>query len=152
MTALHHAGICCRDIEESLRFYRDGIGLVVLADVVLAADLKPLLGVSTTSVRTVFLGEPQQSDAGIVELLDLGVAAIGDADPQTGTPARGVFLLSVQVDVDGALGRLTELGLGGTPLTMTVLGGGLAATVVDPDGVMVELLPLGGLSVMKAKK
>jgi hypothetical protein len=41
--------------------------------------------------------------------------------------------------------------LGGTPLTMGVPGGKLAATVVDPDGVMVELLPLGGLSVMKKR-
>jgi catechol 2,3-dioxygenase-like lactoylglutathione lyase family enzyme len=152
VTALHHAGVCCRDIEESLRFYRDGIGLVVLADVVLAADLKPLLGVSTRSVRTVFLGEAEQPDAGIVELLDLGVATIGNADPQAGTPARGVFLLSVQVDVAEALGRLADMGLGGTPLTMTVPGGKQAATVVDPDGVMVELLPLGGLSVMNARK
>jgi catechol 2,3-dioxygenase-like lactoylglutathione lyase family enzyme len=152
VTVLHHAGVYCRDIEESLRFYRDGIGLAVLADVVLEADLKPLLGVNTTSVRTMFLGEAEHPDAGIVELLDLGVSAIGDADPQGGTPARGVFLLSLQVDVDVVLARLVELGLGGTPLTMTVPGGKLAATVVDPDGVMVELLPLGGLSVMEAKK
>jgi catechol 2,3-dioxygenase-like lactoylglutathione lyase family enzyme len=152
VTVLHHAGVCCRDIEESLRFYRDGIGLVVLADVVLAADLKPLLGVSTTSVRTVFLGEAEHPDAGIVELLDLGVAAIADADAQAGIPARGVFLLSLQLGVEVVLERLAAMGLGGTPLTMTVPGGKVAATVVDPDGVQVELLPLGGLSVMKAKK
>jgi catechol 2,3-dioxygenase-like lactoylglutathione lyase family enzyme len=149
VTALHHAGVCCRDIEESLRFYRDGIGLVPLADAVLDADLKPLLGVTTTSVRTVFLGDAARPDAGIVELLDMGVAAIGDGAPQAGTPSRGVFLLSLQVDVEVVLQRLAELGFGGTPLTMAIPGGGIAATVVDPDGVMVELLPLGGLSVMK---
>ena len=149
MTLLHHAGICCRDVEESLRFYCDGIGLVVLTDMVLDADLKPLLGVSTRSTRTVFLGEAERPDAGIVELLDLGIASIGAADPQPGTPARGAFLLSLQVDVEAVLARLSGMGLGGTPLTMTVPGGKQAATVVDPDGVMVELLPLGGLSVMK---
>jgi catechol 2,3-dioxygenase-like lactoylglutathione lyase family enzyme len=151
MTLLHHAGICCRDVEESLRFYRDGIGLVVLTDMVLTADLKPLLGVSTTSPRTVFLGEAERPDAGIVELLDLGVASIGEAEPQGGTPARGAFLLSLQVDVDAVLDRLSAMGLGGTPLTMQVPGGKFAATVVDPDGVMVELLPVGGLSVMKKR-
>jgi catechol 2,3-dioxygenase-like lactoylglutathione lyase family enzyme len=149
MTLLHHAGICCRDLDESLRFYRDGIGLAVLADVVLDADLAPLLGVTTTSVRTVFLGEAARPDAGIVELLQLGVASVDGAEPQGGTPARGVFLLSLQVDVDDVLTRLAELGVGGTPLSMPTPGGGKAATVVDPDGVMVELLPLGGLSVMK---
>ena len=149
MTLLHHAGLCCRDVEESLRFYRDGIGLTVLADVVLEADLAPLLGVSTTSVRTVFVGSADRPDAGIVELLQLGVDSVDGAAPQSGTPARGVFLLSLQVDVDEVLGRLAGLGFGGTPLSMPTPGGGRAATVVDPDGVMVELLPLGGLSVMK---
>jgi catechol 2,3-dioxygenase-like lactoylglutathione lyase family enzyme len=152
VTALHHAGVCCRDIDASLRFYRDGIGLVVLADVTLAADLKPLLGVGTTSVRTIFLGEAAHPDAGIVELLDMGVASINDGDPQAGTPARGVFLLSLQVDVAVVLGRLADMGFGGAPLTMTVPGGAQAATVVDPDGVMVELLPPGELAVMKARK
>jgi catechol 2,3-dioxygenase-like lactoylglutathione lyase family enzyme len=149
MTLLHHAGICCRDLDESLRFYRDGIGLAVLADVVLDADLAPLLGVTTTSVRTVFLGEADRPDAGIVELLQLGVESVDGAAPQAGTPARGVFLLSLQVNVDDVLARLAEMGVGGTPLAMPTPGGGKAATVVDPDGVMVELLPQGGLSVMK---
>ena len=79
MTLLHHAGVCCRDLDESLRFYRDGIGLEVLADVVLDADLAPLLGVTTTSVRTVFLGAGDRPDAGIVELLQLGVDSVDDA-------------------------------------------------------------------------
>lgn len=149
MILLHHAGICCADLDESLRFYRDGIGLSVLADVVLEADLAPLLGVTTTSVRTVFLGAAERPDAGIVELLSLGVESVDGGAPQAGTPARGVFLLSVQVDVDEVLARLAGLGFGGTPLAMPTPGGGKAATVVDPDGVMVELLPLGGLSVMK---
>lgn len=147
-TVLHHAGVCCGDIEESLRFYRDGIGLVVLADVVLDADLAPLLGVTTTSVRTVFLGDADRPDVGIVELIQLGVDRVDGGSPQPGGPARGVFLLSLQVDVDDVLGRLSDLGFGGTPLTMPTPGGGRAATVVDPDGVMVELLPRGPISIM----
>lgn len=149
MTLLHHAGICCRDLEESLRFYRDGIGLTVLADVVLDADLAPLLGVTTTSVRTVFLGAADRPDVGIVELIQLGVDSVDRGAPQEGAPARGVFLLSLQVDVDDVLDRLADMGFGGAPLSMPTPGGGRAATVVDPDGVMVELLPPGGLSVMK---
>lgn len=149
MTLLHHAGICCRDLDESLRFYRDALGLTVLADVVLQADLAPLLGVTTTSVRTVFLGAADRPDAGIVELLSLGVESVDGGAPQPGTPARGVFLLSLQVDVDDVLTRLSQMRLGGEPLTMPTPGGGRAATVVDPDGVMVELLPLGGLSMLK---
>jgi catechol 2,3-dioxygenase-like lactoylglutathione lyase family enzyme len=147
MTTMHHAGVCVRDMDQSLRFYRDGLGLTVLTDKVLDADLEPLLGVRTESVRTVFLGDAEHTDSGIVELLDLGTPAVGD-EPQSGVPARGVFLLSVQVDVRAVLSRLEGLGLGGTPRAMPTPGGGLAATVTDPDGVMVELLPMGKLAVM----
>lgn len=146
---MHHAGICVQNMEQSLRFYRDGLGLVVLADKVLNADLAPLLGVRTETVRTVFLGDTDHPDSGIIELLDLGVPAIGAAEAQDGLPARGIFLLSLQVDVQSVLSRLQEMDLAGTPRTMPTPGGGTAATVTDPDGVMVELLPLGKLSIMK---
>jgi catechol 2,3-dioxygenase-like lactoylglutathione lyase family enzyme len=148
MTTLHHAGVCVRDMEESLQFYRDTLGLTVLADKVLEADLEMLLGVSTQSVRTVFLGDAEHADSGVVELLDLGVSGVADGEPQAGLPARGAFLLSFQVDVTATLAKLAEMGLGGTPRTMPTPGG-LAATVTDPDGVMVELLPMGKLAVMQ---
>ena len=147
MTVLHHAGICVADIDEALCFYRDGVGLSVLVDRVIEADLESLLGVHTRKVRTVFLGAADHPDDAIVELLDLGLQDIADATPQHGVPNRGVFLLSFQVEVPGVLARLNDLGLGGLPRTMTTPRGGLAATVVDPDGVMVELLP-GGRAVL----
>lgn len=147
MTCVHHAGICTSDLEASLRFYRDGVGLQVLVDRVLHADLDALLGVATESVRMVFLGDADNPDAGIVELLDLGSPAIAGSPAQPGLPGRGVFLLSFQADVDAALARLADMGMGGSPRRMPTPGGGFAATVVDPDGVMVELLPRAPLSV-----
>ena len=39
MTILHHAGICVADIDEALRWYRDGVGLNVLVDKVIEARL-----------------------------------------------------------------------------------------------------------------
>jgi hypothetical protein len=38
------------------------------------------------------------------------------------------------------LDRLAALGVGGPPRVMPTPAGGLAATVIDPDGVLVELL------------
>jgi glyoxylase I family protein len=141
MPLLHHAGLCVRDIELSLHFYRDGLGLEVVSDRVLNADLHPLLGVHTSEVRFIFLGDPASPEAGIVELLDLGTSRISGSGPGPGGPARGLFLLSMRTDVAAVLKRLEELRLGGTPRTMETPGGGFAATVVDPDGVMVELMP-----------
>lgn len=140
MTPLHHAGLCPADFENSLRFYRDGIGLDVLADFWMDADLEPLLGRRTTRVRAVFLGSNTSRDAGTLELLDLGAPGFADQPAGTGTPARGVFLLSFHTPVHEALGRLAAVGLGGVPRVLSAPGGQLTATVVDPDGVTVELL------------
>jgi glyoxylase I family protein len=143
---VHHAGLCPADLAASLRFYVDGLGLEVLADVTMPADLEPLLGVRTSCVRTVFLGSTAQPQVGTLELLDLGS---GTAEPPaSGLPRRGLFLLSFQLPVEPSLARLAGLGLGGAPRRMAAPSGALAATVVDPDGVVVELLdrPIGFLA------
>lgn len=135
-----HVGLCPADLERALRFYRDGLGLEVLFDRTLAADLQALLGVVTAQVRTVFLGDPAQRGSGVLELLDLGEGPPADGAPVPGLPHRGLFLLSFVVDVDATLARLAGLGLGGVPRRMPMPGGRQAVTVVDPDGVVVELL------------
>jgi catechol 2,3-dioxygenase-like lactoylglutathione lyase family enzyme len=140
MTMLHHAGLCPANMETSLRFYRDGVGLEVLRDITMDADLEPLLGRRTEKVRYIFLGSPASPQGGILELLDLGAPEFVDAPTGVGLPHRGVFLLSFQVALDEVLARLADLGLGGPPRRMKGPSGGFAATVVDPDGVTVELL------------
>jgi catechol 2,3-dioxygenase-like lactoylglutathione lyase family enzyme len=139
-TAAHHIGICPADMDASMRFYRDGLGLSVIADAVLEMDLQPLLGTRTSAVRTVFLGDSRYPDTGIIELLDLGDGVARGQDEPPGTPRRGAFLVSFQMPVEPALERLHALGLGGTPRRVPVPGGGIAATVVDPDGTVIELL------------
>jgi catechol 2,3-dioxygenase-like lactoylglutathione lyase family enzyme len=144
VTIVHHTGLCPADFDVALRFYRDGIGLDVLVDTVLETDVKPLLGVHTTKIRTVFLGQADKQDGGILELMDIGSTEVTSGPPQSGLPSRGLCLISLQVDVEAVLARLDELGLGGLPRRMTKPNGDLlAASVVDPDGVTVELLHAG---------
>lgn len=140
MTPVHHTGLCPADLELSLRFYRDGIGLEVLADCTIDANLEELLGRPTRRIRTVFLGSKLSTGSGTLELLDLGEPGFTGEPAGTGIPARGLFLLSFQTPVRAALDRLDALGLGGTPRTMTAPDGNITATVVDPDGITVELL------------
>jgi catechol 2,3-dioxygenase-like lactoylglutathione lyase family enzyme len=139
MTMVHHTGLCPSDLDASLRFYRDGIGLTVLADFTMDADLEPLLGRRTSHLRAVFLGSPDSPQGGTLELLDLEQSDIRDEPTGSGTPHRGLFLLSFQVPVAEVLSRLADLGLGGQPRTM-MSPRGLTASVIDPDGVTVELL------------
>jgi hypothetical protein len=98
------------------------------------------LGERTEHVRTVFLGDPASPDVGILELIDLGNGRIIDQPPAAGAPTRGVFLISFNVAVDETLARLANLGFGRPPRRIPTGLDSWAATVVDPDGVMVELL------------
>ena len=142
--AIHHSVVVVRDLEASLRFYRDGLGLELLQDRQVEGDWPGLLDAPSRSLRAVFLGDPLVPDdhSGVLEL------NLFDGDVAEGPPASarrsGFLLLSFFVDVEAALGRLAGLGLGGSPRRVTQPtpnGPVTIATVRDPDGVLVLLTP-----------
>jgi len=140
VSSVHHSAISVRDVEASLRFWRDGLGFEVLMDQRFRGDWPTLLGAPTRDLRAVFLGDPAQPGSGIVELVDLGPAGAAPEGPLG--PGHGFLLLSVLTDVGAALDRLGALGLGGPPRHIEVAGVAMC-TVVDPDGVTVELVDRG---------
>lgn len=137
MSVIHHSAICASDVEESLRFWRDGLGFDVLMDERFTGDWPTLLRAPSTSLRSIFLGQAGEGDSGIVELVDLGLEAGRGAT--TDAVGHGFLLLSIMTDVDAALERLAGLGLGGAPRVIETHGITMA-TVTDPDGVVVELI------------
>ena len=139
MSVVHHSAICVTDVDESLRFWRDGLGFTVLMDERFRGDWPTLLEATTDSLRAVFLGDPTSPDGGIVELVDLG-GVPSAVEPEA--PRAGFLLLSVITDVEVALERLAALGLGGRPRRIEVSGIAMAV-VRDPDGVEVELVDSG---------
>jgi len=146
---VHHSAVCTGDVDASLRFWRDGLGLRVLMDQAFDGDWPALFGAPSTRLRSVFLGDPERPDAGIVELVvfDPGAAPAAARPAIVGTPppAAGFFLLSFFVDVETVLTRLSALGVGGAPRRITVPApNGVAhmAVVRDPNGVLVELIGL----------
>lgn len=141
MAMIHHSAICVRDVDASLRFWRDGLGFEVLMDLGFDGDWPTLLHAPSDRLRAVFLGDPAHPDAGIVELVELGEVPPGAADPH-GPATSGFLLLSVICDLPAALDRLAALGLGGPPRRVEVSGIAMAV-VVDPDGVQVELVDRG---------
>jgi catechol 2,3-dioxygenase-like lactoylglutathione lyase family enzyme len=147
---VHHSAIVARDIDASLRFWRDGVGFEVIMDMRFDGDWRTLFGAPENRLRSVFLGDPKRADGGIVELVQFEKGEAGSDDAPAGrpAPAPGFFLLSCYVDVDRVLDRLHSLDLGGEPRRIAVPGPGgtvqmgpvQMATVVDPDGVLVELI------------
>lgn len=146
MRALHHTAIVTADIEVSLRFWRDGLGLTQLLDHTFTGDWKTLFGAETDTLRSIFLGDQAHPEAGIVELVQfLGGASVpGAGDPDPGPPRAGFFLVSLQRDVEATLPALAALGFseGVRRISMPAPGGKRVAMAVitAPDGVLVELI------------
>jgi glyoxylase I family protein len=142
---VHHSAVIARDVDASLRFYRDGLGLEVLMDHEFDGDWRTLFDAPRDRLRSVFLGDPTSPDAGIVELVTF--AADGDGDtgdaPDPAPPRPGFFLLSFFVDVDATMARLAALGFDQRARRIRVPGPGGdvdMVTVRDPDGTLVELV------------
>lgn len=142
MLGVHHSAICTADVERSLRFWRDGLGLTPLLDHEFTGDWPALFGANSNRLRSVLLGDPRTPDSGIVELVEFPDA--GDALPSSSAPRHGFFLLSLQRDVDETLSALAELGFtdGVRRIDVPAPAGKTVAmaVVTAPDGVLVELV------------
>jgi len=139
---IHHSAIVTADVDAAMRFWRDGLGFTELFDHAFTGDWQTLFGADTDRLRSIFLGDPENPETGIVELVVLEGSEAGPAHPER--PTVGFFLLSLQRDVDATLAVLAGLGFddgvrridmpapGGKRVDMAVLNG--------PDGVRVELI------------
>lgn len=134
---LHHVSLFVRDAERSLRFYRDGLGFRVFLDREFDGDWPTLFGVKSTRLRAVICGDPDHPEAGGVELVTFAEPL--PAGPPSAAPSTATAMLAFQVDLEAVLPAL--LANGATDLRRTTLSrGNAAATVRDPDGILVELL------------
>ncbi len=140
MAQIHHSAIVTHDLEASLVFWRDGLGLDVLMDHDFNGPWPALFGAATTTLHSAFLGDKGEPGSGIVELVAIEGAA--PSPPVRTGPAGGFFLLSLYADLDRVLPRLAALGVGGDPRVESV-GPIRLAVVVDPNGVWVELMDDG---------
>jgi glyoxylase I family protein len=144
---VHHSAIHAHDIDASVRFYRDGVGLEVLMDHVFEGDWPTLFDAPSSRLRSVFLGDHRDRDSGVVELVTFEGPPLATPTPHTPADA-GFFLLSFYVDVDEVVARLTALGFGPVrrieqpaptgPVSM--------ASLLDPDGVRIELVDVGSVA------
>jgi len=142
VAGVHHAAICTSDVEQSMKFWRDGLGFTELFDHTFTGDWPKLFGAKTDRLRSIFLGDPQTPDTGIVELVVLEGAE--DASAASPAPRHGFFLLSPQREVDMTLSALAALGFDDgvrrisvpAPVGRTVP----VAVITAPGGVLVELI------------
>jgi catechol 2,3-dioxygenase-like lactoylglutathione lyase family enzyme len=142
MNGVHHTAIVTTDVEHSLRFWRDGVGLEILFDHVFTGDWPSLFNAKTDTLRSIFLGDPSAPDTGIVELV-----VFDDHEPASepaAGPGAGFFLVSLNRDVEPALRRLADAGFtdGVRQIAVPAPQGKQVqmAVITAPDGVRVELI------------
>ena len=151
MTGIHHTAIVTADVERSMRFWCDGLGFTELFDHTFTGDWPTLFNARTDRLRSIFLGDPNAPDTGLVELVqfDRGreerdVISIAAVPSLPDEPAIGFFVLSLQRDVEATLAVLAGLGFdeGVRRIEMPAPEGKTVAMAVitAPDGVRVELI------------
>jgi catechol 2,3-dioxygenase-like lactoylglutathione lyase family enzyme len=144
-----------RDLDASLAFYRDGLGLDVQGppgDASANPALRNMFGLPDAKIRWAIARTP--AAPGGVELVEISGAGGQRLDRRLEDVGANCLVVTVR-DLDGTLARLKELGapvvsLGGEAVT---IGQGTRIVVVkDPDGHFVELsqpaeLPSGAPAV-----
>jgi catechol 2,3-dioxygenase-like lactoylglutathione lyase family enzyme len=142
LRGFHHSSFTVGDMERSLAFYRDLLGLTVLADMQPEADYPAqVTGFPGERFRIVFLTLP--GNGHILELIQYQTQA-GDPLPlATNRPgcAHVCFLVD---DLPAVHARLRQRGVRfvSAPIAITqgVNKGGYAVYLRDPDGITIELL------------
>jgi catechol 2,3-dioxygenase-like lactoylglutathione lyase family enzyme len=152
---LSHGGITVTDMDRSLRFYRDGLGLEAYIDRIADHDyLRAVTAIPSSSVRIVYLRVPGSRVP--LELLEhRGVERV----PVRSRPCDpGNVHVGLQVqDIDAFHARLESLGFpsrSGQPVDITAgpFAGARTCFFHDPDGFLVELQqpPAGKKDVLLA--
>ncbi len=131
---VNHVGLCVRDLERSRRFYEGVLGFAVERELKVPDDAAgPLLSVEPpVDLTAVYL----RRGPFVLELLHFDRAGNPGAVPHAFN-APGLTHISLSVDDVGATLALVP-GAGGAVVTTL----GSAAVVRDPDGQLLEVLPM----------
>ena len=138
---LHHSTIVVRDLEESLRFYRDILGLRIVVDQEMQGhEINKILGMADVKLRVVLLQIDEQ-ETGLIGLLCFN----GPYKQQEIRQPSELFhhaIVLITDDIDGVYNRLREAGEKpiSEPVTVAIEGVGSVKifTCRDPNGVLVE--------------
>jgi catechol 2,3-dioxygenase-like lactoylglutathione lyase family enzyme len=139
-----HLGICCRDLERSLGFYRDLLGFRTLTEVHTAdAQSAKLLRLPGVDQRTVFL----ERDGVRLALYALRAPeTLGSGEPRAMNRTGFAALMLRVDDLDATLAPMRAAGVRVLDDTRVDHPGfrSRLVFVCDPDGALVELVEIPG--------
>lgn len=133
---VNHVGLCVTDLDRSRRFYEELLGFEFWRELVPPEEssakllgLEPPLGSRICYLR---------QEAFVLELIHYSAPAHRPAPARRAMDDPGLTHLSLSCDVTAVLARVADYG--GEVLTDTDID--VAIFIRDPDGQLVELLPL----------
>ena len=141
VTGFFHGGITVKDMDKSLDFYREGLGLTMKFDRILDASyLNVVLNLTHSAIRVVFLDIP---GGGYVELLEYQGIERLNASSRPCDFGAGHLCLYVDA-VDEIAERMFAKGYharseGCVDITAGPNAGARSIYLVDPDGYNIEL-------------
>jgi glyoxylase I family protein len=144
VSRIHHVGITCADVERSLRFYRDLLGMPVIDDTRLTRpEVAALLGTDELDLRLVNL---DTGDGRILELLQYATPHGSRIEYTNRDSGTGHVALTVN-DLDAVMAGIEAAGgsvISRHPVTAGDTEGIFAHArlvyVRDPDGMILELV------------
>ena len=144
VSRIDHVGITVSDVDRALDFYRDLLGLRVVADSTISEPaVAELLGLDSVELRIVDL---DSGDGRIVELIHYVHPKGRRSDYESSDPATEHIAFTVD-DLAAVRARLADAGakiVSRRPLTINDPGGSFDGAVClyvrDPDGAILELV------------
>ncbi len=143
ISGIHHTGLHVHDIERSIVFYRDLIGLELLARRESRADyVADVVGYPGAALQMAWLRHP--GGGPILELLQYVEPAGTPVDTSTPNPGTAHVCFYVP-DIGATYERLKKAGVkfkssGPVNITQGISRGGRAIYFTDPDTITLELI------------
>jgi lactoylglutathione lyase len=132
----NHVGHCVSDIARARRFYTELLGFEFWREIALPdSQSATLLGLDVPlDSKACYL----RRDGFVLELIEFGAASHRHVPERRAMDEPGLTHISVSCDIREVCAHVAEYG--GEVITATDIG--VAVFIRDPDGQLVELLPL----------
>ena len=143
LTGVDHIAFAVSNLEQSLRFYRDQLGLPVIVHRVWNEDyVRQMVGIADATLNIALLQLPGAGEL-ILELIEYEQPRGAPIPTQVYTPGNAHMALRLD-DIDGLYSRLLAQGIQFLSPPMAVTAGpnqGRKAVYLrDPDGIVVQLM------------
>lgn len=138
--APNHTSVTVSDMDRSLAFYRDLLGMEVISERIAPVEFaSKITGIPGAELKVVYL----QAGGYKLELIQYLAGQGEKIDPRTNRPGSAHLCFSVD-DVDGEYERLSKAGILFRSPPQVVGGGpnkgGRGVYFVDPDGFTIEFI------------